>query len=723
MEHPHLEAMGTSGEGTYGEGDTAPSPVERSWSACETRTPEPVPVTALTPMVPKKLARETAGDQFVPTYDHIIAPLHFCDPDIPFEPPMPPGWGKHMHPDGNLYYHNHDLQLITDVNVSDHAMLLNVLQAFTMFSQRMENLPMEKVAPELRAYPTAEGWHCGTGHWELFLERNPKNPGEFRYYVADWKEECLFWVEDVPVKPLTTSALELDSAAAYEHLRVMLRWQFWRHAEYFPAHRPLPRGSYRLLRAVLLYSANDRMTSVESTVSYPAQELRQYLKMLPERQNDEPECAPYITAMVARHWVEIWDSRMHNLYGQPAARLSRSQSRFFEPEQRDAVKLITKIICWTLLFNQPKTFYHKLCDMWVDKTVYIDQWRSLLRAMQEEWTTTGFMATVILATNMSFLGIDKLDSVDLPLVAQTASVVSTILSIGSIMSGMLLIRRHRELDAEICTAEEASDYMTACAYYRNGLLGAASLFSAPRALFLWSLLLFVSALLSFSFCRSSKIFSPFIAFTTATILLIILVQLWYFSTELTKSKSSTWTIPAKYSRPSGKPPMLKDKDALRAWPVEPETPSRRSSSTTTVGENSYGVSGPVSPWRRVRRRFTPGRSTTFPMSDVEYGHSNLPQFYRHDFGDAEPAVYASPEGIELQPLAEIQRPPVSRRWSTGISTLYTEPGPDGGGPQITWDGNGPLQHIYQLQVSIPGADVPDVWQQDTRGVHRTDTYG
>ncbi|EJD45617.1 hypothetical protein AURDEDRAFT_144961 [Auricularia subglabra TFB-10046 SS5] len=411
---------------------------------------------------------------------------------------------------------------------------------------------------------------------------------------------------------------------------------------------------------------------------------------------------------------------MHNLYGQPTARLSRCQSRFFEPEKKESISIVAKIICVALLFNQPKTFYHKLCDTWVDKTVYIDQWRNLLRGMQEEWTNTGFMATVILATNMGFLSIDKLDNVDLPLVSQTASVVSTILSIGSIVSGMLLVRRHRQLDTDTCTAEEASDYMTACAYYKwLGLLGAASLFSAPRALLLWSLMLFVSALLSFSFWKHSKIFSPFIAFATLTIILVILVQLWYFNTELSKSKSSSWAIPTEYKRPYGRPPLLQQTDALRAWPVEPEKPIPESSSTKTAVGSSDAWANPRFSWGRLRRKLT--RRTTYPMSDLERGYTERPRQPIHNLNISAPAVYASPEHIQL---AEIMPPPVSRRRSTGFSSQYSEPGPSSFAHSY-WDGRPALSRApgYQLQVVIPGADTPYSWSrwQDTPGIQRRDS--
>lgn len=184
----------------------------------------------------------------------------------------------------------------------------------------------------------------------------------------------------------------------------------------------------------------DRMTSTDSTISYTPEDIRHCLQMFTcdnwgkisrtialkadphshqARRHTKARSSLLLvstsvnliirglTLCSARHWHEICscgfvvqrkfhrpftgNDRAHNLHGERSARLSRSQSRYFEPYDRTPLSFTTRSISCVFLFNKPKAFFHQLCATWVDRTVFIEQWRELVKDVQEEWKSISFM--------------------------------------------------------------------------------------------------------------------------------------------------------------------------------------------------------------------------------------------------------------------------------------------------------------------------------------------
>lgn len=82
---------------------------------------------------------------------------------------------------------------------------------------------------------------------------------------------------------------------------------------------------------------------------------------------------------------------MFNMYGEHTARLSSFQSRYFQAYNLNPLALFPRVLSYVFLFNQPQEWYLKLCETWVDRTVYAEPWQHLMRDVLKEWKSTSFI--------------------------------------------------------------------------------------------------------------------------------------------------------------------------------------------------------------------------------------------------------------------------------------------------------------------------------------------
>ncbi|KZV80236.1 hypothetical protein EXIGLDRAFT_430100 [Exidia glandulosa HHB12029] len=513
----------------------------------------PARCVALVPVVPRDLARYTRGDQHVDTHVFHIWPLMYSDPTEPLDRTRRMGWDRHVHPEGNPYYHNQRLQIVTSCDIVDDEVNDCVKTAVAELTTRMRcYLQPKGVQSDIELLD--DEWHYGKEEWELSLEISVKD-AQCRYYIADWKTRTIFWVEEDPDKaaqPLSTASLNIDHWPSYNVLRSVLEHQFWKHVEYFPGHRALPAGTLDDLKAVLLYGISDRMTSVDSTISTTGRDMHKFLKMLTSNQWDTSAGNGAVVSAIARQWYNIFTDRTHNLHGEHSARLSRDQSRFYEPLERAPLGFTVRTLSCVLLFNKPRSFYRKFCKIWVDRSVYTDQWRDLMEDLQQEWMNVLKLSTIMLIANMGFLLVEHLASpyATFSIAARTLGVTSTTFTLGSIVSALLLSHQHRAYSDAKFTCKDASVYMDTCHGRVFGLFGTAMVLSIPFGLAIWSLVLFVAGLVLYSLAEFSHLWSPFILAALGIVVLLVAHQGVYFSRIKPESRASTWTLPVSGTPPS-----------------------------------------------------------------------------------------------------------------------------------------------------------------------------
>lgn len=120
---------------------------------------------------------------------------------------FPQGWVEHIHPEGNIYYHNPQIRVVTNNDPrSDGAAAIfdHVLQVI-----------WGKLPPDSKLE-----------RFEAFI--NLPNGSRFapervvEYYVVDYDHRSIFWIEDVDIlTSLAGSGSSLEPFESIRHLRML----------------------------------------------------------------------------------------------------------------------------------------------------------------------------------------------------------------------------------------------------------------------------------------------------------------------------------------------------------------------------------------------------------------------------------------------------------------------------------------------------------------------
>ena len=167
----------------------------------------------------------------------------------------------------------------------------------------------------------------------------------------------------------------------------------------------------------------------------------------------------------------IVDLQFNNLHGERAARLNSGQSIFPAKDPTLFMKLLSPIFLFA-----PHSYLEKIKHVGVDSVVNLRTWKEMLSQLTDEWKDFNLLvsslpvwllyvtdifhkATVLLTTNVSFLGSQSVNNTHTFFVRQ-ASYISILTSMGSIILGLLLTRLHR-------TALDVRHYLCAFLTFLN----------------------------------------------------------------------------------------------------------------------------------------------------------------------------------------------------------------------------------------------------------------
>ncbi|KAK0470205.1 uncharacterized protein EV420DRAFT_1473286 [Desarmillaria tabescens] len=214
--------------------------------------------------------------------------------------------------------------------------------------------------------------------------------------------------------------------------------------------------------------------------------------------------------------------RYVNLYGEPQPFLCTNNSgeQGHVIYKRSRTGLIA--ILSPLLFFAPDIHcaaLHEVCHNGISKT----DWSALIRKLSTEWqdfvinvgirtidsrdSLTHLQATVLLNANIAFLAIQSIDESSddkgrSP--TQIASYVSTIISIGSVTMGLLLLQKNRHKSrVYFLNKWEFLGIQRGDLGERLGLETLAIMYSLPWALLMWAMIFFLAAFCLMCFTASS----------------------------------------------------------------------------------------------------------------------------------------------------------------------------------------------------------------------------
>nr|GAT59558.1 predicted protein [Mycena chlorophos] len=266
------------------------------------------------------------------------------------------GWVEHVHPEGSLFFIHEatdgELGIVTSSNLKDSTTLWKINRWIARIKSQLAYLGISVIP--------------GT---EVFLKLED---GGCAYYLVDHANQVVFWLESCD-----TDSLGLPDVAAREHLKIVLKWLYLAHIEYFPS------GYFSLewlvpLEAIFSHGLCDQMTSTTSTFGYTAEECQVLLGALRVCRGPKPT---QTTCTIARLWGMVFHNRIWNHYGQEQARLSRDQSIFYREERNNR----TSVVVNALTFGSFSAHLRRLEDVFVDDLVNVAYWRKFVNGNIGRW--------------------------------------------------------------------------------------------------------------------------------------------------------------------------------------------------------------------------------------------------------------------------------------------------------------------------------------------------
>ncbi|KAH9164850.1 hypothetical protein EDB89DRAFT_1892589 [Lactarius sanguifluus] len=422
-------------------------------------------------------------------------------------------WVPATHPDGALYYFDQDRRLFTDTDMHNPA-LREEMEEFYHYLQT--TLHYVGFIP--------------SKNYDLVLDILPTEDERvsWSYYYACHETRCLFWLGSYDATQMISELLGVRSPA---HIKHRLESLYWNHWSLFPVifkDRRLDLAVIDELVGVLSHGCMDVMTSQLSTLPYDANTMQKMLELVRNAKESDAGLV-YHTTGVTRLLSYFAHWRFLYFHGQDSARLERHKTVYTYPG-RERTLLITSLS--PALFLAPEGYLRELEKVWIDDVVFERDWRKFVSGLLKEWEQLILSSTVVLSVNVGFLAIPGVivsninsnitstsEVVIFTSPAQIASCMSIVASAGSVVIGLLLVRRNSAKQNE--DPAGASNYLFQITHRVFGLEPMAIVFSLPWALLMWSMVSFFVALSLFCFRTSNAPTRQFVAATFVVVTALV----------------------------------------------------------------------------------------------------------------------------------------------------------------------------------------------------------
>ncbi|KAI0346505.1 hypothetical protein BDW22DRAFT_765350 [Trametopsis cervina] len=270
------------------------------------------------------------------------------------------------------------------------------------------------------------------------------------------------------------------------------------HVEMFPCHRSPSQQILDELKDQLNLGMYDHITSQNSIFPYDKDESADSLRCIKKiRPNEENATGIWIVARCKQNLIQ---HAFLNYFGERGARIHRTDSVL----EKSLHKPRSWFFCilTPFLFFMPSVYMEEIDNVWIDETVDSINWRRFITMLTRDWEHSITPATVILSANVGFLAIQSID-VNSPhrTAAQIASYISGVLALFNYIVCQVLARHHRHSDH--FATHKAGEFLERRQSQWLGLESVAITFSLPTALFIWSMLTFLVALMIVFFWQTS----------------------------------------------------------------------------------------------------------------------------------------------------------------------------------------------------------------------------
>ncbi|KAF7364982.1 hypothetical protein MVEN_00369100 [Mycena venus] len=451
----------------------------------------------------------------------------------PNEPP--PGWISRLHPEGARYFVHPERRIFTDLDLCDEKKFLELND---VVGQVVESIRVSGGDRDPHYAALLGGVPCAPSPdllVDLVIDSVVGESGEvsWRYYFINHSQRCPFSLHT----RLTSELLHwqaIQGSIEKEQLRHAMECQYWQHCAMFPDSLQLAAELINELQDYLIYSTGDISTSAMSTVSAPIEDLKTWLSLVRQL-----PCHGLGSACTfARLMAQLAQDRFLNFHGMPCARLSLDQSVY--DENKPTRSFLFRAVS-PLLFFATEVYLQYLENAYTDKMALTRVWTPLIQKLNKEWEDFILLATFILNANVGFLAIQSVDN--LPpsghhSTVQILSYLSIVVSIGSIMLGLLLVRQNRTKFHE--AAWQISQSIDRRTSEKFGVELLALIFALPWALLMWSMIFFFGAFMVACMRVPGTVARSIIGVAAVIMVLLVLWCIW-----------DAWDMQAAHKPPFG----------------------------------------------------------------------------------------------------------------------------------------------------------------------------
>ncbi|KAG9022802.1 hypothetical protein FS837_006144, partial [Tulasnella sp. UAMH 9824] len=268
---------------------------------------------------------------------------------------IPQGWDEDTHPEGQLLYSkivpSGDLKIRVHTDLAlrvkqNHPIIHSAIHRLLNLLDTCSNLHSSGLrGSEIEACIIVK---------ESFLQ-------EIGYYLANHRDQTVFWLEDVNPDALDMWGPEAD---IYQH---KLTAQYWRHVIDFPHYCTLPPKVWDQLGPLLLLGTVDQEYCDDSTAPKDAKTLARletfWRQTKKEREADCNRAA--CNWICARLWYDLVTPRAINYWGTNYARLEKTTVIGDDPQPSELpAPWFVRVLCFVFLWNEPSATMKLLDKAW-----------------------------------------------------------------------------------------------------------------------------------------------------------------------------------------------------------------------------------------------------------------------------------------------------------------------------------------------------------------------
>lgn len=412
-------------------------------------------------------------------------------------------WTPCESPEGNLYFREENKNVLTLSDLYDQTYLDGVSELAELL---LTKLVSQKVEPpeDAELVITFKDF----GNYDMM----------YGYYLASWENRCVFWLDDTEYDFITDYARVCTTES---HIARHIEFLFWVHVEMFPCHRGPPADVLEDIKDQLILGIYDHITSRNSIFPFEREDVNETLRCLEKIKSSGVNART--VWIVARCKQNLVEHAFLNYYGERGARIHRDDSVLHKSisKPRSWLFRITSLC----LFLMPSVYMKEIDHVWIDNTVDWITWKRFVNMLTRDWEQSTTPATVILSANIGFLAIQSID-VGTPhrSAAQIASYISAVLAIFYYVICQVLARHHR--NSAHFGAAGAGEFFERRQKQWLGLESVAITFSLPTALFIWSMLVFLFAMMVVFFWQTDLATRLSLGLVLLILLSITVLLLW-----------------------------------------------------------------------------------------------------------------------------------------------------------------------------------------------------